>query len=398
VFSTHPPAARAGAALADGVPLTPGDVPPEYRVRNVLDLPVAERSERVRLALQAMRPRRVEFPSAALAFRSVQARRAGLAFAETEFVVREGGRREVASMEDVEEHGYSRLWIHGPHTPYRPHTPHQASVTVCVPHFNHGPFLPEALASVAALDHPALDVIVIDDGSTDPASLRALTEMESRYPSFRFLRQANAGIGATRNRGLSLARGDFFLPLDADNILRPGMISKMLRAMRPELTALTCYFLAFERIEDIAVGRFLYACRPTGGPFALACHKNVYGDACALYRTDALRGAGGWAEDRGTSFEDWELFVKLAGSGHIIDVVPEHLFYYRHLATGFSRVTDQAANKRRVMRRFAEADGLPTHERQLVYEALAGLARADEARRGGGWRARMARWIMGGAG
>lgn len=355
-------------------------------MRNVLDLPAADRSDAVRRALEracaARRVGRVEFPSAALAFRAVQAKRAGLAFDGVDFVIRDGGRREVSSLADVEE-----AWC-GVY-----------NLTVCVPHYNLGRFLPETLASIAAQDHPALDVVVIDDGSTDAHSLRVFAEMEQQYPAWRFLRQPNAGIGATRNRGLAEARGAYFLPVDADNILRPDMASVMARAMtlRPDAAALSCYFLAFRESPDIAAGRFEYACRPTGGPFALAVRKNVYGDACALYRTDTLRAAGGWEEDRGTSFEDWELFVKLAGRGHVIDVVPEHLFYYRHLPTGFSRTTDQAANRRRVMRQFRHADGLPAHERELVFAALAGLAMADERRRGGGWRARMARWLTGGA-
>ena len=80
-------------------------------------------------------------------------------------------------------------------------------VTVCVPHYNLGRHLPETLASLAAQTYPHLEVLVIDDGSTDPASLEVFGRMERRHPQFRFLRQANAGIGATRNRGLFEGRG-----------------------------------------------------------------------------------------------------------------------------------------------------------------------------------------------
>jgi hypothetical protein len=118
-----------------------------------------------------------------------------------------------------------------------------------------------------------------------------------------------------------------------------------------------------------------------------------------------FRSVGGFEEDRGTSFEDWEAFVKLAGRGLVVDVVPDHLFYYRHLPSGFSRVTDPLANRRRVLRRFGDADGLPAQERELVYEALAGMAQAAEqtCEREGRWPFRlarqawrMARWLTGG--
>ncbi|MFO0846805.1 MAG: hypothetical protein U0797_31310, partial [Gemmataceae bacterium] len=117
---------------------------------------------------------------------------------------------------------------------------------------------------------------------------------------------------------------------------------------------------------------------PAGGPHVLSCLRNVYGDATALYRTEAFRAAGGYETDRGTSFEDWEAFVKLAHAGGRIDVVPDHLFYYRHLPTGFSRVTNPYANRRRVVRQFRDLDRLPPGERAALWELLTGLGQRLE--------------------
>ena len=210
-------------------------------------------------------------------------------------------------------------------------------VTVCMAHYNHGRFLPEALVALAAQTYANAEVIVIDDGSTEKSSQEVFAREERRYPRFRFLRQANAGIGSTRNRGLREARGELFIPVDADNIARPDMIERLATALvaRPEVAAMTCYFLAFAETADIAAGRFRYACRPTGGPHVLACLRNVYGDANGIVRTEAFRAVGGYETDRGTSFEDWEAYLKLAHAGCRIDVVPDYLFYYRHLPTGF---------------------------------------------------------------
>ncbi|MGL4551549.1 MAG: glycosyltransferase family 2 protein, partial [Gemmataceae bacterium] len=269
-------------------------------------------------------------------------------------------------------------------------------VTVVVPFYNLGEFLPEALASLAGQTYAALEVIVIDDGSTDPASAAVFDRMRVCHPAFRFERQPNQGIGATRNAGLHAGRGEYFLPFDADNVARPDLVERYVRAMgrMPEAAALTCDFLAFEHADDIARGRFLYSCRPTGGPFVLAAAQNVYGDACALFRRQALLEVGGFETDRDTSFEDWELFVKMVGRGLTVDVVPEPLFYYRHRAAGFSRATDGFANHQRVLRQFAAASGLPRHERELFGPALAGLERGREAR-GRGLGARMWGWLRG---
>jgi glycosyltransferase involved in cell wall biosynthesis len=250
-------------------------------------------------------------------------------------------------------------------------------VTVCVPYFNLGTYLPRTLESLAAQTYPQMEVLVIDDGSTDPTSQEVFQVMQQRYPRFRFMTQPNAGIGATRNRGLAEARGPYFIPVDADNILRPDLVEKLVAGIhhRPEVAALTCYFLAFEQDSDLQRGTYRYAYRPTGGPHVLASMRNVYGDATAIYRTEAFRGVGGYETDRGTSFEDWEAFVKLAQAGHAIDVLPEHLFYYRHRAAGFSRVTRPFANQERVLRQFRQMGNLPAVERMALWDALVGFHR-----------------------
>ena len=249
-------------------------------------------------------------------------------------------------------------------------------VTVAIAHYNLGRYLPDTLATLAAQTYANLEVIAIDDGSTDASSVEVFEAMRARYPSFTFLRQANAGIGATRNRCLELARGEFFVPVDADNLARPDMIAKFVTAMQrnPDLSAMTCYFLAFDTdAPSLRPGSYLYAHRPTGGPHALAGIRNVYGDANAIFRTAALRAVGGYETDRGTSCEDWEAFVKLVHAGHRIGVVPDHLFYYRHRPGGFSRSTNWFANHQRVLRQFANVGTLPPAEALALWSALLGF-------------------------
>jgi glycosyltransferase involved in cell wall biosynthesis len=248
-------------------------------------------------------------------------------------------------------------------------------VTVAMPYYNLGRYLPEALASLAGQTYPNLEVIVIDDGSTDPESVAVFAEMKVRYPHFRFLTQPNAGIGATRNRGLHEASGKYFLPMDADNIACPQMIERFVFAMErnSSLTALSCFHLAFTQADDIHQQHYAYAYRPTGGPHVLASIRNVYGDANAMFHTARLRAAGGFEPDRGTSWEDWEVFVKLVNAGYQMDVLPDHLFYYRHLDSGFSRITNRYANHQRVLRQFLNVEHLSAADRHTLWNAMAGF-------------------------
>ena len=389
-------------------------------VRNVVDSRHADRSDAVRHALERLHAERrfdcIEFPTAGgLGFRTVQAKRAGLGFDGATLAVRLDGcnawRRdrdcrwpsgpEELELDFAERYAFENAdertaddpamlayvrglgWDDRGDAAPPDAAACQPSVTVAVPHYNLGRYLPECLASLAAQTYGRLEVVVIDDGSTDPHSREVFSQMEYSYPQYRFLRQANAGIGAARNRGLREAAGEYFLPMDADNVARPDMVERFVAGIRrdPGLGAMTCYCLAFADGASPTRGPYLYAHRPTGGPHVLAAIRNVYGDANALFRTAAFRAVGGYETDRDSSFEDWEAFVKLVHAGRGVGVLPDCLFYYRHREAGFSRVTNDYRNRQRVLRQFRRLEALPPAERALLWDALYGFhRRADQTR------------------
>ena len=248
-------------------------------------------------------------------------------------------------------------------------------VTVAVTYFNLPEYLPETLASLAAQSYDNMEVLVIDDGSTSPIAVRVFEEQRRLYPQFRFISQANGGLSEARNRALSEASGEFFLPVDADNVARPDMVATFVRALRrnPDISALSCYFLAFRRDSDRNAGNFEYFYRPTAGPHVLGCIQNVYGDANSIFRTKDLRAISGYQTDRDSTCEDWEAFVKLINSGYQLDVIPEHLFYYRHRPESLLRTTNQYRNQRRVLRHYFEMDRLPKNERMGLWSVLQGM-------------------------
>jgi GT2 family glycosyltransferase len=414
--------------------LTPdaaNDLPPDAEVREFHGESPAERSDQVRHALARLHRQHrfdlIVFAGAGgLGARAIQAKRAGLAIEDVPLVAyldgssqrdREANRRWPSSFAEVETDYLERFafenadvqilpddelagFVRRNHWNVRPDAvkslaempsllpapePADASplVTVAIAHHNLGRYFPDTLATLAAQTYPNLEVIAIDDGSTDAASLEVFESMRAKYPAWTFLRQENAGIGATRNRILELAKGEFFVPVDADNLARPDMVAKFVRAIRrnPQLAAMSCYFLAFDvEAPTLVPDHFLYALRPAGGPHALAGIRNVYGDANAIFRTEALRAVGGYGTDRGTSCEDWECFVKLVHAGHRLGVVPDHLFYYRHRPGGFSRSTNWFSNHQRVLRQFAHAGALPPADSLQLWTALLGLHQELERR------------------
>ena len=259
-------------------------------------------------------------------------------------------------------------------------------VSVAVTYYNLGPYLPEVLASLAAQTYPNLEVLVIDDGSTCPSSVRVFSEQQALYPQFRFVSQANAGPGAARNRGLAEATGEYFITVDADNVCRPNMVECFARAIigRPELSAFTCFLIGFRQSEDIRQNRFCFEYCPTGGPHVMASFENVYGDTNAIFRTADLRAVSGYETDRSTPWEDWETFVKMVNRGYRIDVIPELLFYYR--VRDDSRLREMTGgwtnlyrpNQHLLRNCFFPIEDLPKSEKAALWTALVSFQKRAE--------------------
>ncbi len=108
-------------------------------------------------------------------------------------------------------------------------------ISVIIPTYNYAHLLPRALASVLSQMAADVELIVVDDGSTD-ATAEVLAAYAARHPQLRLLDQANAGAAAARNHGIRKARGRFALLLDADDELLPGALANLrtLLAEHPE--------------------------------------------------------------------------------------------------------------------------------------------------------------------
>jgi len=101
----------------------------------------------------------------------------------------------------------------------------KSSISVIIPAHNAEHFLAEAVASVISQDYAPLEVIVVDDGSTDA------TAAVARNLPVTYLAQAQAGAAAARNHGVQVARGELIAFLDADDLWCPGKLSRQIRAI-----------------------------------------------------------------------------------------------------------------------------------------------------------------------
>ncbi len=220
-----------------------------------------------------------------------------------------------------------------------------AEVTVVVPVYNYARYVIEALDSVLGQTLGPLDLVVVDDASTDK-SLALTRDWAGRHAS-RFNRllvlrsRRNSGLARARNAGFDAAETPFVLPLDADNRLRPECTAKCLRALRGSQAAFAYPFLQC----------FGYADHLTGTqPFsAIRFATGNYIDAMALIAKWAWAAVGGYAHIP-YGWEDYDFWCRCVEQGFWGQQVPEILAEYRlHDTSMLHTQTDIRENKLRVI-------------------------------------------------
>ncbi len=196
----------------------------------------------------------------------------------------------------------------------------QPLVSIIVLCHNYGRFLPEAVDSALDQDYPSLEVIVIDDGSTDDS-----LEVASRYGDrVRVLTQANQGLARTCNRGAAEATGDYFVFLSADDRLEPNYVSTLMEGLTRASNASFAYSAA--RLYGAESG--VMPSRPFS-PFSLIRGRN-YINGSALTRRAAYLAAGGYPVDLGEgAFDDWDFWLTMVEQGNRGTYVPRPLLNWR---------------------------------------------------------------------
>jgi glycosyltransferase involved in cell wall biosynthesis len=213
-------------------------------------------------------------------------------------------------------------------------------IAVVIPCHDDGATLSEAVDSALRQDVP-VDVIVVDDGSTDPDTAAVLRRLAGR--GVRVLRQANRGPAPARMAGVGATRAEYVLPLDADDRLPPGS----LRRLRDELDARPALVAAWGSERHFGSLDFVQISIPSLDPWQLSYRNPL--PLSALYRRDAVLAAGGWQLDGG--YEDWDLWMALAEAGHEGVGVPVITSEYRvepgrRLSRSSSRHAERCARLR----------------------------------------------------
>jgi glycosyltransferase involved in cell wall biosynthesis len=203
--------------------------------------------------------------------------------------------------------------------------PAARDITVVIPCYNVGRYLPETLESLHQQTCRGFQVIIVDDGSTDAETLSLLDTLRSE--GYTVLRKPNGGLGSARNHGFRHAHTEWIIPLDGDDIAHPRFVERLYEAVRrdPGLVAASCMFESFSERPGVPVSGYV----PLANDPDLLLFHNIAGPgAASILRRDVVLDVGGYDEYL-TSFEDWDLWCTLAERGYRTTVIPEFLLFYR---------------------------------------------------------------------
>lgn len=221
---------------------------------------------------------------------------------------------------------------------HKPFVPQKGLVSVIVPIYNMETFVSDTLHSILSSSYSPLEIIAIDDGSTDN-SLSLLQSIAQEDSRVRVLSQENAGVCRARNRAIAEAKGEFILPVDADNILMPGFIAEAVGILADaEVRAVAPRAMFFgEREGEWKLPPF---------DLHLLARKNIL-DTCALYRRADWERVGGYCEEI-VAREDWEFWIHVLKDGGKVVRTEEFGLKYRIRKT--SKRTNDRQLKSHVVR------------------------------------------------
>lgn len=224
-------------------------------------------------------------------------------------------------------------------------------VSIVIPAFNAAAFLPETLESALSQTYPNIEIIVVDDGSTDNTR-----EIIARYATaaVKYIYQPNTGVSAARNAGFRHSCGEFVCFMDADDWFYPENIAAKVSALKKHSSAALVH--AAVEVTDGALHPTGHVMRGKSGkvlpfllqyaPPAIPCPSNV------LIRRSALDQVGLFDTQLSTS-ADYEMWLRLA-SDFDVTALPEVLVKYRvHNAGMFANLALQVHDMEYIFKKHA---------------------------------------------
>lgn len=259
-------------------------------------------------------------------------------------------------------------------------------VTIAIPSYNHGKYVQDAIKSALNQTYENIELIIIDDGSTDNSVeniKELLSQCEERFVRFEFRHRANQGLCNTLNEALEWAKGQFFCTLASDDIMFPEKTNLQIEAFQID-TEIACICGGNHSINTrnqiIKTNVNNYSEYEFHQIFM---HRFDLPASSQMIKTAILREVGGFNPN--TKVEDWDLWLKLSKLGKKIIYIPHALIGYRTHESNISKnlelmhqevlkVVDQYQNEpnyAKAIYRIQKKYKIRPHQKKNPFKALA---------------------------
>lgn len=212
----------------------------------------------------------------------------------------------------------------------------QPKVSIIIPCYNQGEYLPEAINSILNQNWKNFEVIIVNDGSNDRDTLRVIRRYEGMDNKIKVIHTCNQGLPSARNNGIKKACGKYIFPLDADDKVHPLIFEKLIPKLENDNKIGIVY-------SDVMLfGALNHVWERPDFDIKKLLSRNLM-TASSLFRRDLWEQVGGYDESMIEGFEDWNFWIAICKKGFKGIRVAEPLFYYRKYKNGsmLSRTNEQ---------------------------------------------------------
>ena len=197
----------------------------------------------------------------------------------------------------------------------------QPLISILITCYNYGQYLMKAVDSAVNQSYKNIEIVIVNDGSTDEYTNTLCRNIAQK--NIKVIWQENMGLPGTRDVGIRQAKGEFILPLDADNILDPQFLEKTYTYLlnKPQIGFVYTWMQCFGETDEIR--------RHPDFDFKTLLDAN-YVDVCSLFRKRDWEKVAGFGKSNWINpFDDWHFFLKICELGLSGYCVKEPLLHYR---------------------------------------------------------------------
>jgi glycosyltransferase involved in cell wall biosynthesis len=200
-------------------------------------------------------------------------------------------------------------------------------ISVIIPCYNHGHYLSEAVESVLAQIWQNLEIIIVNDGSTDKNTISVLKTFTK--PKTQILHHTeNRGLPAARNTGIRQAQGKYIFCLDADDKIHPTYLEKAMLVMEGNIEV----GFAYSFVQVFGDEERVWECPQFDASVLI---DSIQLTALGVFRRSAWEQVGGYREEMRLGYEDWEFWIRLTRHGYRGYRIPEKLVFVRRIGSSF---------------------------------------------------------------